>query len=153
MNKKNAFDLTVVALREQGLNSDQILEELSRLFKKLSEATEEYQILDTTEIRIKEVLKKLCVPTKLNGYKYWIDAIRLYKKVDKIKMMDMYYQIAQIYDSTSVSVSKAMELAVEKCVQKCSTETLKSVFGDNISFKYGSKPKNSEFLTAVADLI
>lgn len=153
MKQKNAFDLTVIALREQGMNSDQILEELSRLFKKLSEATESSQIIDTTEIRIKEILKKLCVPIKLNGYRYWVDAIKLYKKVDKIKMMEIYYQIAQVYESTSVSVSKAMELAVERAVQECPRETLKSVFGNNIAFEYGCKPKNIEFLSTIAAML
>ena len=74
----NAFDLTVNALREQGLNSDEILQQLSQLFEFLKTA-DETKFKDEVVFKSRIILKKVGVGTNLKGYEYWIEAIKIYK--------------------------------------------------------------------------
>ena len=150
----NAFDLTVKALREQGLNSDEILEELSRLFQQLEDSNKKADPDESTEARIRKLLKDVGMPAHIKGYDYWTVAIQLYKKRGKgnIKVGEIYRSVAKMCGSTQNSVERVMKFAVERVLDRCSQETMKTLFGDNIE-RYKGEFTNLEFLAVMAELI
>lgn len=140
----NAFDETVENLRKQGLNSDEILEELSRLF-----ADKEM------EKKIRNLLNKICMPVNITGYDCWVDAIKIYKKArgKKLRMMtDIYSPVAKKRGTTTSWAERAMRFAVERVFDRCPVDIIDSVFGNNRDIKRG-KLKNSEFLVIMAEQI
>ena len=54
----NAFDRTVKALREQGMNSSEILETLREMFQKFSEDVSYEEKVAGREVQIIKILKK-----------------------------------------------------------------------------------------------
>ena len=88
----NVFDVTVDALRKQGLNSDEILEELSKVFQNLADTRGESEMEQSTTVtKIRKTLQKLGMPAQLRGYNHWVEAIMLY--LDSDGMME----IGEIY--------------------------------------------------------
>lgn len=148
--KENAFDLTVNALRAQGLNSEEILRELGCIFQKLTDS-----VADTpkaTETKIRELLKEIGMPSHLDGYEYWVVAIQIYKKkVGKVSMTkDIYPNVAKICkDTTSRRVERSMRSAVEKALNRCPGDIVVEFFGNSISPKSCMVP-NKEFIATIA---
>ena len=145
----NAFDVTVKALRKQGLNSDEILGELSKLFQKLADSNSESATEQTTIAKIRKTFKKLGIPVEINGYKYWMEAIRLYKESDgTFSMKEIYAKITEKYGITYSKAERCMRFAIE-CVEE---DVVKKMFGNNVSSITG-KPKIKQFLAVVSEQI
>ena len=150
----NAFDLTVKALREQGLNSDEILEELSQLFQQLVDSNKKIAPEESMEGKIRRLLKDVGMPAHIKGYDYWTIAIQLYKKSGKenIRVGEIYKGVAEMCNSTINCVERAMKLAVQRVLDRCSQATMKEVFGANIE-RYRGEFTNLEFLAIMAELV
>lgn len=111
----NSFDRVVGALRKQGLNSDQILYTLSNLFNDVTRLTDDCQIGKTYEQQIEHALKKAGMPTYVKGYKYWVEAIKLYKEKDgDIHLKDIYKQVAGVFGVSENRIQTAMTIAMEE---------------------------------------
>lgn len=150
--KQNAFDLTVSALRKQGLNSDQILEEMSKLFNGFANGSGKIMVNDD-ENRIEEILAGIYIPKRSKGYGFWCEAIKMYLEDPDIKMMQIYSTIAQKYEKSAYYVSGAMKYSVKYTIRKCPMEKLRILFGKEIRLESGDIPTNSEFLNAVLMLM
>lgn len=147
--KENAFDLTVNALRAQGLNSEEILRELGCIFQKLTDSVDDTP--KATETKIREILKKIGMPSHLDGYEYWVVAIQIYKKkIGKISMTkDIYPNVAKICKVNTSSVERSMRSAVEKALNRCPEDIVMEFFGNSISPKSWVVP-NKEFIAIIA---
>jgi len=151
----NAFDLTVKHLREQGLNSDEILEELSKMFPNLTLSNGKVDDEEEIEEKAKKLLNVMCMPINSVSYFYWVMAIKLYKNAHdkKPKMMrDIYSPIAKKYGANISSVERAMRVAVEYTFERCPADTHDHVFRNKFDTQKG-KINNSEFLAIMSELI
>lgn len=157
----NAFDITVQSLRKEGMNSDEILEEvmnskeLSKLLPNLVDSNKKSDCDGDTEAKIKMLLTQLGMPAKIRGYNCWVTAIRLYKNARGKKLLitkDIYPQVATILGLTVAMVEKSMRLAVECMFDRCSADTIESMFGKNLDTQRG-KITNLEFLVVLSEKI
>lgn len=146
---KNAFGVTVEALRKQGLNSDEILGELSKLFQKLADSNSESATEQTTIAKIRKTLQKMGMPVEISGYRYWVEAILFYKEGDgRFNMKKIYTKITEKYGITYSKAERCMRFAIE-CVEE---DVVKEMFGNNVSSITG-KPKIKQFLSIVSEQI
>ena len=149
--KENAFDLTVNALRAQGLNSEEILRELGCIFQKLTDSVDDTP--KATETKIREFLKKIGMPSHLDGYEYWVVAIQIYKKNGmSLITKEIYPQVAEIYKTTPSSVEKSMRNAIGVAFERGAEDIITKVFGNSISPKRGIAT-NVEFLATIAEQV
>lgn len=149
----NAFDLVVSALREQGLNSNQILEELSVLFQKLVDSDKDFGTDESKEKKIRRVVDMVCMPKHIKGYRYWVEAICYYMECEvELKMIAIYDYVAQKCGDTPANTERAMRYAVEKVFNECPKDIRQIVFGNKISSK-ANKPTILQFMTALLEQI
>ena len=148
----NAFDLTVNALRSQGLNSDEILEEMSKIFQKLAETSSNPAKPETTEEKIRELLKEVALPIHVTGYEYWMEAIRVYKKNKNMNMSEIYNEVADICGTTPSKVERGMRYAAEYAFKKYPKDSIESFFGSK-AYVQRKRLTNTEFLTILASKI
>lgn len=125
--EKTAFDRTVDALKQQGMNSDEILNELSLLFqeltkgenvvvRKLNKPIEESEEDSEKEyeLRIKKLLHDLGISCKLSGYNILVQAIKLYSANSKQRIVkDLYGELVQMFDSKPSTMEKNIRYAIE----------------------------------------
>jgi len=150
--KETAFAVTVEALRSQGFNAEEILEELSKLFQNLPNNTD-HNATANTEEKLQHLLLELGVPSHLKGYRYLLVAIPLYKSnPDQIITKELYPVVADCFGTTYTKVERAIRHAVETGIDRCSWEILKRTFGNSINPEKG-KPSNEEFISRLAELI
>ena len=149
----NAFDLTVNALREQGLNSDEILDELSKLFKMMECTGKKDAETKDIEEKIKEVLNAIYMPCNIKGYDCWVQAIRIHKERGRmILSKELYPEVAKICGITPQAVERAMRNAIEQVFQRCPEEIIASEFKNAVSPEKG-KVTNSQFIVIMAEKI
>lgn len=154
----NAFDITVSALRDKGLNSEEILKELSKLFQAMSANAETTTTIPegTTEDKEKKLKKLLLatgIPRNLSGYHYLISAILLYQQNPAQSMTkELYVAVAQKHGTTPVRAERAMRHAIESAFNRCDTDVIYKFFGETLNPARG-KPTNSEFITRYAELL
>lgn len=157
----NAFDLTVNALREQGLNSNEILKEvvnskeLSKILSNLVDSNPKSNPDEVTEAKIKMLLTNLGMPAKLRGYNCWVVAIRIYKNAGSKRLSitrDIYPQVATTLGHSTAMVERAMRVAVERMFDRCPADTIESMFGKNLDIQRG-KLTNLEFLVVLSEKI
>ena len=146
-----AFDLTVKALRNEGLSEKDIVEILESLSIELANMSVNDKFLNGN---IKNVLNQIYMPTHLAGYTYWIDAIRICKKNGKLKMMNLYKQVAEINRTTVTRVERAMRFAKVSAFLACPLKITKEFLGkDVLSQKDDFGIQNSEFLTILLEKV
>ena len=149
----NAFDLTVEALRKSGLNSDQILDELSKLFRKMAETNNVSGETELIEMNATSLLKKLGVPIHVKGFEYWKKAIILYKKTTgKRSLEKIYNDVADDCDTTPSKVERAMRYSIEYAFKKCNPKDIEATFGSKV-YMERNKITNKEFLFILAEQI
>ena len=149
----NAFDVTVNALRENGLNSDQILKELSKLFQKMAETMECLDEKEVVEKKVISLLKKVGVPVHLKGFEYWKEAIIMYKEAKgKLTLERIYREVAGVYGTTSSKVERSMRYSVEYAFKKCPKEDIEATFGSRI-YVDRKNITNREFMAILAKQI
>ena len=142
-----AVDLTVKALRNDGLNEQKVIEVLQALSKELAEMPIMERMFDG---KIKSVLAQINMPTHLKGYVYWIEAIHICKKNGKRKMMQLYQEIAEIHQSKAKRVERDMRYSKMIVFKSCSLQTIKEFFGKVV---FEDDIKNIEFLSVLLEKI
>ena len=149
----NAFDATVNALREKGLSSEQILEELSNLFQMLANLANQNETKSSIETKIRTILKQLRMPINIDGYNHWVYAIEIYNSTtEQLKMKDIYNRVAEKTGIAPKRVERTMRFAIERAFNNCEDEKIKEIFAKCISAKTG-RPKNRQFLVILAEQI
>lgn len=99
------------------------------------------------------LLHSLGIPSHLKGFKYLKESILLgYLDEDIINqaMKRLYPQIALKYNTTSLSVEKAIRHAIEIGFNRGDYELVEKLFGHSIDFNK-TKPTNLEFITTLID--
>jgi len=128
----NNIDLTAKNLREQELNSEP---------------------KENTDINIRTLLDKVEMSSYIQGYEFWVIAIKLYKENPNISLTKQIYpQIAKKFGMIPSRVEGVMRLAIGHTFNRCPDDIFDSIFGD-IIYHRNSKPTNWEFLTALAKQI
>jgi len=148
----NAFELTVNALRKQGLNSDEILEEMSELFQKLAQTNKAPAKPKTTEEKIRRLLKRAGMPIHVKGYECWVEAMRIYKQNESMKMSQIYKEVADIHGTTPSAIERLMRYAAGYAFKNYPKNNIESFFGSK-AYIDKEKLSNIEFLTILADKI
>lgn len=142
----NAFDITVNALREQGLNSNEILDELSKLFKKLECTGKKDSGTEGIEAKIKKALNVIYMPSNIEGYECWVQAIRIFKEKGKVPLSTVIYpEVAKICGKTPENVARVMRHAIERAFDRCPAKIIASEFKNAYS-PVKDKPTSSEFI-------
>lgn len=102
----------------------------------------------------KEMLLDMGVPAHHKGYQYLTEAIATAAKarsVLKVKVQDLYYQVAEVYGSDTSFVESAIRKAIDAAWDLDTTGSLAMYFG------YGKdstiRPDNAEFIVLVADRV
>lgn len=106
----------------------------------------------TMEMYIKSLLKHLCIPVNINGYKYMMRSFEyLSEDMSLITPITkkLYPKLAEDFNVTTSSVERSLRHAISISWKKGNRKLLSSIFGscDN---EY-NKPTNSEYLSMVAD--
>lgn len=108
------------------------------------------------ELRVVDLLKRLGVPTHINGYRYLKTSITLEclnensyrRKVTKI----LYPIVAKVHRSSEDRVERSIRHAIEVVFTHGNVELLYDIFGYTISCEKG-KATNSHFIITLADTI
>lgn len=108
---------------------------------------------DDMEIVVTDIIHQLGVPAHIKGYHYLRTAI-LYSINDKTLLdsvtKQLYPTVADIYDTTSSRVERAIRHAIEIAWDRGDVDTLNSFFGYTVDTGKG-KPTNSEFIALITD--
>lgn len=108
---------------------------------------------DDMEIVVTDIIHQLGVPAHIKGYHYLRTAI-LYSIKDKTLLDSvtklLYPTVADIYDTTSSRVERAIRHAIEIAWDRGNVDTLNSFFGYTVDTGKG-KPTNSEFIALITD--
>ncbi len=110
-------------------------------------------INDDMEIVVTDIIHQLGVPAHIKGYHYLRTAI-LYSIKDKALLESvtklLYPTVANIYETTSSRVERAIRHAIEIAWDRGNIDTLNSFFGYTVDTGKG-KPTNSEFIALITD--
>lgn len=108
---------------------------------------------DDMEIVVTDIIHQLGVPAHIKGYHYLRTAI-LYSIEDKTLLESvtklLYPTVAEIYETTSSRVERAIRHAIEIAWDRGNVDTLNSFFGYTVDTGKG-KPTNSEFIALITD--
>lgn len=152
---ETAFDKIVESLRSQGMNPEEILKELSSLFRELEALRNNSTSSSTTkdEEKLKDLLKKAGIPCNLPAYLYLLKAIPMYKQNPRIKIYhELYVNIANLFNTSRSKVERAIRQAIEKSIKLCPVDEYEQLWGNTIDPNKG-KPINSEFIAALANML
>ncbi len=113
----------------------------------------ENTISDDMELVVTDMIHQLGVPAHIKGYHYLRTAI-LYSIEDKALLESvtkmLYPTVADIYETTSSRVERAIRHAIEIAWDRGNVDTLNSFFGYTVDTGKG-KPTNSEFIALITD--
>lgn len=107
------------------------------------------------EVIVTRMIHEIGVPAHIKGYQYLRDSI-----IISIQDMDilnsitkqLYPTIAQLHNTTSSRVERAIRHAIEVAWNRGKMDTIDELFGYTINAGKG-KPTNSEFIALIADKI
>ena len=102
---------------------------------------------------ITNLLHSLGMPSHIKGYSYIRDSISLmYNKPSMLGAItkELYPEIANMYDTTSSRVERAIRHAIEVSWTRGDYEVMEEIFGHSVDYDR-AKPTNSEFIATLAD--
>ena len=102
---------------------------------------------------ITNLLHSLGMPSHIKGYSYIRDSISLmYNKPSMLGAItkELYPEIANMYDTTSSRVERAIRHAIEVSWTRGDYEVMEEIFGHSVDYDR-AKPTNSEFIATIAD--
>ncbi len=105
------------------------------------------------EARVTNVIHEVGVPAHIKGYVYLREAImQSIKNADFVNNVTklLYPTVADMYQTTSSRVERAIRHAIEIAWDRGDTDALFKLFGYTINQAKG-KPTNSEFIAMIAD--
>ena len=103
--------------------------------------------------KITTIFLTVGIPAHIKGYQFLREAIKLVvKEPDMINSITkrLYPGIAEIYDTSSSKVERAIRHAIEVAWTRGKIENINIIFGYNIYTK-NDKPTNGEFIALVSD--
>lgn len=142
-------------LKEIGITTADDLLELLEYLPKRKEGTFKKQQSLSLEVRVKKVLRRLGVSTKLKGYQFVTDSIMLVvenpKNYERVSV-DIYPLVAQKNQTTAKAVERNIRHAIELSCLRGNVDEINELFGNTIDSRRG-RPTNNEFITIIADRI
>lgn len=100
---------------------------------------------------VNKALDELGIPCNLLGRKYLVDAIKLYHENPRIKICQLYKDVAVPYDTTGSKVERAIRHSIERGFDNCTPDCVYEYFGNTISPNNG-KPMNKQFIARICYL-
>ncbi len=129
-------------------------EDLANIIKNIMNNKTPQMIADNDlKEAITKLLHSLGMPSHIKGYNYIRDGINIMYKNPSILgaiTKELYPQIAELYDTTSSRVERAIRHAIEVSWNRGDYELMEEIFGNSVDYDR-SKPTNSEFLATLAD--
>ena len=150
--KNDPPDVAVIDVSAQNGDAVTLMKDLmSAINSSLGDKAAVYS--DDMEIVVTDIIHQLGVPAHIKGYHYLRTAI-LYSIKDK-NLLDsvtklLYPTVAEIYETTSSRVERAIRHAIEIAWDRGNVDTLNSFFGYTVDTGKG-KPTNSEFIALITD--
>ncbi len=105
------------------------------------------------QITVSNILHELGVPSHVKGYQYIREAISMIYEKDGVVgsiTKDLYPALADIYNTTSSRVERAIRHAIEISWNRGDWDLMEEIFGHSIDIDR-AKPTNSEFIVTIAD--
>ncbi len=141
--------------RRERKEKKEIAAEASKPRPSKGKETKAFNLRDSAEADVIQVLRDIGVPAHLSGYSYLQKAIletvlsdRGFIPITK----ELYPMIANCYDTTPGKVERAIRGAIQKAWQRMNTQKLSQFFTYTEGRK-GNHPTNSEFIATIADKI
>lgn len=107
------------------------------------------------EIIVTEMIKKVCIPPNLKGYRYIrtgvLECLRDRSLLDNITK-GLYPFIAEKYDTTPARTERAIRKAIETAWERADRTSIYLVLGYDDTY-FTSRPTNSEFISMLVDQI
>ena len=132
------------------INTDELAEAVAAV----SRSTFPPNIADP-EILVTEMIKKMCIPANLKGYRYIrsgvLECLRDRTLLDSITKR-LYPTIAERFATTPARVERAIRTAIENSWERADKSSIRSVLGYDNSF-FSDRPTNSEFIAMLSDKI
>ena len=130
------------------------LDSLADIIKKIVNNKNKTRI-DNKDLQqaITNLLHSLGMPSHIKGYSYIRDSISLmYNKPSMLGAItkELYPEIANMYDTTSSRVERAIRHAIEVSWTRGDYEVMEEIFGHSVDYDR-AKPTNSEFIATLAD--
>lgn len=130
------------------------LDSLANIIKKIVSNKSRARI-DNKDLQqaITNLLHSLGMPSHIKGYSYIRDSISLmYNKPSMLGAItkELYPEIANMYDTTSSRVERAIRHAIEVSWTRGDYEVMEEIFGHSVDYDR-AKPTNSEFIATLAD--
>lgn len=108
-----------------------------------------------SEKQIYDVLRDMCIPSNLKGYRYIKTAIKLiydnYETYDGCLTKTLYPEVAKIHETTSSCAERCIRNAKEYAFNIIPTDITKEIFGTY--FLYDQMPSNAEFLYNIVEYL
>ncbi|MBR3970265.1 MAG: response regulator [Ruminococcus sp.] len=105
------------------------------------------------ELIVTNLIRSLGIPAHIKGYRYIRTAILLCAQngayLDNMTKL-LYPHIAEIYDTTSERVERAIRHSIEAAWNRNNKEAMSSFFGCSVE-NFRNKPTNSEFIALASD--
>ena len=98
--------------------------------------------------KINKLLLELGIAPNLTGFKYLVEAISIKVQNSDTNATDIYYQIAENQNTTSVRVERDIRHAIEKAWNNGNHDLQSKLFGYSISGEK-KKPKNMLFIAGI----
>lgn len=125
------------------------IEETMGALEEQNQTTQKQQ--QPIEIRVTEIIKEIGIPANIKGYRYIREEILYMMEHPGCSITkELYPFVAKKFSTTSSRVERATRHAIEVAWERGNVDVLEGYFGYTIDPSRG-KPKNSEFITMVAD--
>ena len=130
------------------INFDELAEAVIAVSKRSAAANS-----SDPEVLVTEMIKKLCIPPNLKGYRYIrtcvIECLRDRTLLENITK-GLYVVIAEKYNTTPARVERAIRNAIETAWERSDKLSIYIVLGYEYSY-FTNRPTNSEFIAMLVD--
>lgn len=118
--------------------------------------TEVISYIKKENFNINEILTNVLhepgIPSNIKGYKYLKCAIMNGYQQGTLLTLNLYQQIAIIYDTKAINVESAIRHAIEIAWLRGNLEYINLLFGSSISYEK-TRPTNTEFIDTIIDVL
>lgn len=108
-----------------------------------------------SEKEIYDILRDMCIPANLKGYRYIKTAVKLiyddYESYDGCLTKTLYPDVAKIHKTTASCVERCIRNAKEYAFLIIPPDITKEMFGEY--FLYNQMPSNAEFLYNIVEYL
>lgn len=109
----------------------------------------------TPELLVTDMIKKICIPAHLKGYRYVrsciLECLADRSLLDSITKR-LYPVIAIKYSTTPARVERAIRTAIESAWERADNASIRRVLGYEYTY-FSERPTNSEFIAMLTDKV